>query len=316
LKEYDVIIMGSGPAGLTAAIYAGRALLKTLVIEGQPSGGQLMSTTEVENFPGFAKGILGPHLIQEMTLQARRFDVEFLGQNVDEVDFKSRPFTVTAGDRSYAAKTVIVATGSSAKWIGLPSEKKLLGRGVSGCATCDGFFFKDKRVAVVGGGDTAVEEALFLSRYAKTVTIIHRRNRLRASRIMQSRAFANGKINVMWNEVVEEILGDNKVTGVILRNVETDQRTVIGCDGVFVAIGYEPNTKMLRGQLALDVKGYVVAEEGSRTSVDGVFVAGDVHDFTYRQAITAAGDGCRAALDAIAYLDDQKSKDVGGKARF
>ncbi len=313
MDEYDIAIIGSGPAGLTAAIYAGRALVKTLVLSGSVSGGQLMLTSEVENFPGFSNGIQGADLMQEMRKQAERFGAEIIDEDVNSVDFEHRPFKLVAGGKVHTAKAVIVATGSSAKWLGLPSEEKLRGRGVSSCATCDGYFFRERRVVVVGGGDTALEEALFLTKYATQVTVIHRRDTLRASKIMQNRAMAHPKIKFLWNSVVEEITGEGKVEGVRVRNVKTDEVSVIPCDGVFVAIGHQPNTSAFGGQIELDQRGYVVSRSGTQTSVEGVFVAGDVHDYKYRQAATAAGEGCRAALDALGYLEEQKEVTVPAK---
>jgi thioredoxin reductase (NADPH) len=306
MAEYDVIIIGSGPAGLTAAIYAGRSLVKTLVVAGRLSGGQLMLTGGVENFPGFSDGIQGPTLMQEMRKQAERFGVELLDDDVESVDFSRRPFRVNVGGTVHTSKAVIIATGSSAKWLGLPSEEKLRGRGVSSCATCDGYFFRGKGVVVVGGGDTAIEEALFLTKYATEVVVIHRRDELRASKIMQRRALSNDKIKFVWNSVIEDILGQQKVEGVRVRNVKTGEESIVACDGAFVAIGFQPNTKIFVGQIRLDEKGYIISGEGTKTSVDGVFVAGDVHDFKYRQAITAAGEGCKAAMDALAYIEEQK----------
>ena len=304
--EYDIIIIGSGPAGLTAAIYAGRSLVKTLVIGGRLSGGQLMLTSGVENFPGFSDGVQGQELMQAIRKQAERFGAEILEDDVESVDFARKPLKVTAGGNEYAANAVIVATGSSAKWLGLPSEEKLRGRGVSSCATCDGYFFREKRVAVVGGGDTALEEALFLTKYATEVTLIHRRDQLRATKIMQSRAMNNRKIRFVWNSVVEEILGKERVEGVKIKNTKTDETTIIPCDGLFVAIGFQPNTRVFQGQIDLDEKGYIISKFGVGTSAKGVFVAGDVHDHKYRQAVTAAGEGCKAAMDALAYLEEQK----------
>ena len=313
MDDYDVAIIGSGPAGLTAAIYAGRALVKTLVLAGRIAGGQLMLTSDVENFPGFSNGIQGPDLMQEMRKQAERFGAEIIDEDVDSVDFEHRPFKLVAGGKVHTAKAVIVATGSSAKWLGLPSEEKLRGRGVSSCATCDGYFFRERRVVVVGGGDTALEEALFLTKYATQVTIVHRRDTLRASKIMQNRAMTNQKIKFIWNTVVEEITGEGKVEGVRVRNVKTDEVSMIPCDGVFVAIGHQPNTNAFGGQIELDERGYVVSRSGTQTSVEGVFVAGDVHDYKYRQAATAAGEGCRAAMDALGYLEEQKEVTVSAK---
>jgi len=310
MKEYEIIIIGSGPAGLTAAIYAGRALVKTLVIAGRISGGQLMLTSGVENFPGFANGIQGPELMQEMRRQAERFSVEIVDDDVESVDFSRSPFHVIAGGNAYGSKAVIIATGSSAKWLGLPSEVKLRGRGVSSCATCDGYFFREKRVIVVGGGDTAVEEALFLTKYATEVYVVHRRDELRASKIMQKRALMNPKIKFVWNTVVDEILGDQKVEGVKLRNVQDGHVSILSSDGVFVAIGFQPNTKIFEKQIALDEKGYITTRNHTKTSAPGVFVAGDVHDHKYRQAVTAAGEGCKAAMDALAYLEQEQEVTV------
>jgi len=300
---YDVIVIGSGPAGLTAAVYSGRASLKTLVIAGAIPGGQLMLTTEVENFPGFEQPILGPELIQRMRKQAERFGAEFIQDDAREVDFKIRPFKVKTSSEAYEANAMIIATGASAKWIGLQSETRLRGRGVSSCATCDGFFFRGKDTVTVGGGDVALEDTIFLTRFVNHATIIHRRDKLRASEILQERAFKNPKISFVWDSVVEEILGEQKVEGVRVRNVKTGKQEVIKCDGVFVAIGHQPNTSIFQGQIELDEKGYVVTQQATATSVEGVFAAGDVRDFHYRQAVTAAGDGCRAALDVRDYLE-------------
>ena len=313
MDDYDIAIIGSGPAGLTAAIYAGRAMVKTLVLAGRIAGGQLMLTSDVENFPGFSNGIQGPDLMQEMRKQAERFGAEIIDEDVDSVDFEHRPFKLVAGGKVHTAKAVIVATGSSAKWLGLSSEEKLRGRGVSSCATCDGYFFRERRVVVVGGGDTAVEEALFLTKYATQVTIVHRRDVLRASKIMQNRAMTNPKIKFIWNSVVEEITGEGKVEGVRVRNVKTDEVSMLPCDGVFVAIGHQPNTSVFGGQIELDERGYVASRNGTQTSVEGVFVAGDVRDYRYRQAATAAGEGCRAAMDALGYLEEQKEVTVSAK---
>jgi thioredoxin reductase (NADPH) len=300
----NVIIIGSGPAGLTAAIYAARAALKPLVVAGAQSGGQLMLTSEVENYPGFPEGILGPELMGHFRAQAERFGAEVVDEDAVSVDFKRRPFTVSTDRASFRAKSVIIATGASAIWLGLESETRLRGRGVSTCATCDGFFFRGKELVVVGGGDTAIEEATFLTRFATRVTVVHRRDQLRASKIMQERAFKDPKIGFMWNAVVDDVLGDEKVEGVRLRDVATGRTTDFRTDGLFVAIGYRPNTEMLRGQIELNDKGYVVPLEGTetQTNIPGVFVAGDVEDFHYRQAVTAAGAGCKAALDAERYL--------------
>ncbi len=315
MAEYDVIIIGSGPAGLTAAIYAGRALVKTLVVAGRISGGQLMLTSGVENFPGFSNGIQGPNLMQETRKQAERFGAEIVDDDASSVDFSHKPFQVTVGDKVHTSKAVVIATGSSAKWLGIPSEEKLRGRGVSSCATCDGYFFRGKRVVVVGGGDTAVEEALFLTKYASEVVVVHRRDTLRASKIMQSRAMSNSKIRFVWNSVVKEILGGSNVEGVRLENLKTGEVSIVPSDGAFVAIGYEPNTRIFERQVELDDKGYIISKEGTKTSVDGVFVAGDVHDYRYRQAITAAGEGCAAAMDALAYLEEQKEVTVAAQEK-
>ena len=315
MADYDVAIIGSGPAGLTSAIYAGRALVKTLVLAGKVPGGQLMLTSGVENYPGFSKAVQGPNLMQEMRKQAERFGAEIIDQDVESVDFERKPFRLIADGNTYTAKAVIIATGSSAKWLGLASEKKLLGRGISSCATCDGFFFREKRVVVVGGGDTALEEALFLTKYATQITVVHRRDQLRASKILQKRAMANGKIRFIWDSVVEEILGRDKVEGVRVRNLKTSESSIIPSDGLFVAIGYRPNTAVFEGQIQLDEKGYIVSQGGTQTNVKGVFVAGDVYDYKYRQAVTAAGEGCKAAIDALSYLEEQKEIEIAAKEK-
>jgi len=301
----DVIILGSGPAGLTAAIYAARANLAPLVVEGTTPGGQLMITTEVENFPGFRDPVMGPDLMQSMRDQAARVGAEFVSGDATGVDFSSSPFTVDVEGTRYQARTVIIATGASAKWLGLESERLLAGHGVSACATCDGFFFRGKEVAVVGGGDAAMEEAIFLTRFATKVTVIHRRDQLRASKVMQDRAFRNPKISFAWNSVVEDILdpAQQRVTAVRLRNVKTGEITDLPVDGLFVAIGHQPNTDVFRGQIELDPAGYIITHDGTKTSVPGVFAAGDVADRVYRQAVTAAGSGCMAAIDAERYLE-------------
>ena len=299
-----VVIIGSGPAGLTAAIYTARANLSPLLIEGWQSGGQLTTTTEVENYPGFAKGIMGPELMKDMRVQAERFGAEFLTGDVSAVNFKNRPFTLTIdSERTLETQTAIVATGASAIPIGVPNEKRLTGHGVSTCATCDGFFFRGKELVVVGGGDSAMEEATFLTKFATKVSIVHRRDKLRASKIMQERAMKNEKIAFVWNSVVEDILGSDLVTGVRLKNVVTGKTTDLACAGVFIAIGHRPNTALFMGQLDMDEKGYIRTHKGTTTNVPGIFAAGDVQDSTYRQAITAAGTGCMAAIDAERFLE-------------
>jgi thioredoxin reductase (NADPH) len=303
----NVVIIGSGPAGLTAAVYAARANLSPLLIEGWQSGGQLTTTTEVENYPGFAKGIMGPDLMKEMRAQAERFGTEFLTGDVTKVDFKTRPMTIMIDhDRTIQSRTVIIATGASAIQIGLKNETRLTGHGVSTCATCDGFFFRGKKLVVVGGGDSAMEEANFLTKFATKVFVVHRRDKLRASKIMQDRAMKNEKISFIWNSVVEDILGNETVTGVRLKNLITGTTTALDCAGVFVAIGHRPNTALFAGQLEMDAKGYLVTTSGTTAaSVPGVFAAGDVQDSTYRQAITAAGTGCMAAIDAERFLESR-----------
>jgi thioredoxin reductase (NADPH) len=299
---YDVIIIGSGSAGYTASVYACRAGRKTLVLAGSIPGGQLMITSDVENFPGFPEGILGPELMEKLRKQAERFGPQIIYDDVSKVDFSKRPFTVTAGNHSYQGKSVIIATGANAKWLEIPSETKFKGKGVSSCATCDGFFFKDKDVVVVGGGDTAMEEASFLANITRKVTIIHRRDKLRASQIMQDRVMKNPRVTFAWDSTVREVLGGQKVTGVRLANVKTGRETVLNTDGVFVAIGHEPNTGVFKGAIHLDSKGYILTKNETETNVPGVFAAGDVRDHRYRQAITAAADGCKAAIDADRFL--------------
>ena len=307
---YNVIIIGSGCAGLTAAIYAARANLKPLVIDGHEPGGQLTLTTMVENFPGFPEGILGPELIDNIRKQAQRFGAEFKSGAVSEVDLSRRPFKIVAGKETYETKTLIVAAGASARLLGLPSERHLMGHGVSTCATCDGYFFRGKPIAVVGGGDTAMEEAMFLTRYASKVYLVHRRPEFRASKIMLDRARANEKVEFVTPAVVEEILPhvNGHVGSVRLRNPETNATKELELDGVFVAIGHDPNTAVFRGKLEMDPNGYLISLNGSKTTVPGVFVAGDVQDHRYRQAVTAAGSGCMAAMDAEKFLEEHNEE--------
>jgi thioredoxin reductase (NADPH) len=303
VEERNVIIIGSGPAGYTAALYAARANLRPLVLKGIEAGGQLMLTTDVENYPGFPEGILGPELMEVMEKQAARFDAEMLHQSATRVDLSERPFRVWSGDQEWRARALVIATGAKARMLGIPGEDRLLGHGVSTCATCDGFFFRGQDLAVVGGGDSAVEEALFLTRFATNVTVIHRRDELRASKIMQERAFDNDKIDFAWNSVVEEVLGDGSVKAVRVRNVDNDERRDLEVGGLFVAIGHTPNTSVFEGQVAMENGYIVVREPTTATSVDGVFAAGDVVDHIYRQAVTAAGMGCKAAIDAERFLE-------------
>ncbi len=299
-----LIIIGSGPAGYTAAIYSSRALLQPLMFEGEEAGGQLMITTEVENYPGFPEGVTGPDLMEHLRKQAERFGTRLQRQNVSRVDLSSRPFKVWVGEKLYQSKALIIATGASAKYLGLPSEKQFANKGVSACATCDGAFFRNMDVAVIGGGDTAMEEATFLTRFAKKVYIIHRRDSFRASKIMAEKALKNPKIEVMWNTVVDEIVGDKFVTGVKLTNTVSKAKSDLAVQGVFLAIGHQPNTKFLNGQLETDELGYLVTKgKSSYTSVEGVFACGDVQDHHYRQAITAAGSGCMSAIDAERWLE-------------
>ncbi len=305
----DVIVIGSGPAGYTAALYAARARLHPLVFEGSvTAGGALMKTTDVENFPGFPDGVLGPDLMDAMRKQAERFGAELVADDVTEVDLAATPKVVKVGSDAYLGKTVIIATGSAYRQLGVPGEDLLAGHGVSWCATCDGFFFREQDIAVVGGGDSAVEEATFLTRFARSVTIIHRRDTLRASKIMQDRAFANPKVRFAWDSVVTEVLGEDRVTGVRIRNTRTGAESELPVTGVFVAIGHDPRSELFRGQLPMDPEGYLLVEQPlTRTVIDGVFAAGDVVDHTYRQAVTAAGTGCAAALDAERWLADHET---------
>jgi thioredoxin reductase (NADPH) len=301
---HNVVIVGSGPAGLTAAIYTARANLSPLLIEGWQSGGQLTTTTEVENYPGFAKGIMGPELMKEMRTQAERFGTQFLTGEVTAVNLKTRPFTITVEDeQAVEAKTLIIATGASPITLGLPNEGRLWGHGVSSCATCDGFFFKGKELVVVGGGDSAMEEATFLTKFATKVSIVHRRDKLRASKIMQDRAMKNEKIAFVWNSMVEDVLGEHLVSAVRVRNIVTGKSSDLPCAGLFLAIGHRPNTALFTGQLEMDATGYLITHQGTAASVPGVFAAGDVQDAHYRQAVTAAGSGCMAAMDAERFLE-------------
>jgi len=303
----NVIIIGSGPAGLTAAIYAARANLNPLMIEGEEVGGQLMTTTDVENFPGFPEGVMGPELMEFTKKQAARFGTRFISKNVSKVDLAKPPFKVWVGEQLYQAKTLIISTGASAKYLGLPSEKKFLGRGVSACATCDGAFFKNLNVSVIGGGDTAMEEANFLTRFAKKVWVIHRRDSFRASKIMSDRVLNNPKIEVIWDTALDEVLGEKQVQAIRIHNLKTNAKTEMPMDGVFIAIGHKPNTDIFKGQLAMNDVGYLITEgKSTYTSVPGVFACGDVQDPIYRQAVTAAGTGCMAAMDAERWLEKQE----------
>jgi thioredoxin reductase (NADPH) len=299
----DLIIIGGGPAGYTAALYAARANLEPVVIEGFQWGGQLMITSDVENYPGYAEGVLGPEMMKDFRRQAERFGAEFVSDDVTRVDFSEQPFRIWVGEEEYRSEAVVIATGADARKLGLPSEQRLQARGVSYCAVCDAAFFREKEIVVVGGGDSAMEEAIFLTKFADKVTLVHRREEFRASQIMEDRARANDKIEFVTNAVVEEVLGENSVMGVTIRDVNTDETTELPADGLFVAIGHDPNTKLFVGQLELDDAGYIVTNPGStETSVEGVFAGGDVVDHTYRQAVTAAGMGCMTALDAERWL--------------
>jgi thioredoxin reductase (NADPH) len=299
----NVIILGSGSAGLTAAIYAARAQLRPVVFSGVLRGGQLTQTTDVENFPGFPDGIQGPELMEAIRRQAERFEADFIDEDATAVDFRKHPFEVTAAGKALQARAVIIATGAAPNWLGLPNEQRLIGHGVSSCAPCDAFFFRGKEVAVVGGGDSAMEEALVLTKFATRVTIIHRRDAFRASKIMADRALHHAKVQVLWNTIVEDVLGDGNVQGLRLRDVKTNERRDFRVDGLFVAIGHRPNTELFRGQIELDDLGYIVLKQNTMTSIPGVFAAGDVHDHRYRQAVTAAGWGCMAAMDVEKYLE-------------
>lgn len=305
-----VVIIGSGPAGYTAAIYTARAGLEPLVLGGTQSGGQLMITTDVENYPGFPEGIQGPELMEKFRKQAERFGTHVMDIDVTAVDLRVKPFVVRAGEHMYTADSIVIATGASAKWIGLESELKLRGRGVSACATCDAFFFKGKDVFVVGGGDTAMEEALFLTKFAKSVTVVHRRAALRASKIMQRKAMSNPKISFIFNSEVNDVLGTDHVTGLEIKNAIEGSTKTVPADGLFIAIGHEPNTILFRGHLDTDSRGYLIVSDRTKTNVEGVFAAGDVRDPRYRQAVTAAGSGCEAALDLEKYLEEQHHEPV------
>ena len=304
---YDVIIIGSGPAGFTAGIYTSRAKLKTLLISGSLPGGQLMTTSEVENYPGFPNGIFGPELMMNMRQQAERFATTIIDDEVLKVDFKKRPFLISTHSETYEGRAILLCTGASPRKLGIDGEQEFGGRGVSYCATCDGPFFKGEEIAVIGGGDTAIEEATFLTKFGKAVKIIHRRDFLRASKILQEKAFENSKIQFVWNNVVTRIAGNKKIESIDVKNLTTGKTQNLSVGGLFVAIGHEPNTSIFKDQLELDDKGYVVLKENTKTSVEGVFAAGDVHDYRYRQAVTAAGFGCMAALDVEKWLSENKS---------
>ncbi len=303
---WDTAIIGSGPAGLTAGIYTTRGALSTVIVGGSSWGGQLMLTSEVDNFPGFPEGIMGPDLMESMKKQAVRFGAEFVQSNVTKVDFSSKPFNLFVDEKVIQAKSVIIATGAETKWLGVKGEKELIGRGISSCAPCDAPFFKEKYVLVVGGGDSAMEEALVLTKYASKVTIIHRKSEFKASMAMQEKVFANEKINVVWDTEIEEIVGNQKLESVKLRNSKTNETSEVKADGLFVAIGHNPTSELFKDLITLDEKGYIVLQTGSKTNIDGVFVSGDIHDHTYRQAITAAGYGCMAGMEVVNYIADLK----------
>jgi len=307
-RKYDVIVLGSGPAGLTAAIYTARAKLQTLVISGNLPGGQLMTTSDVENFPGFPNGIFGPELMVNMRQQAERFDAVVIDDIATQVDFKHEPFRILTTDKEFEADAAIVATGAYPRKLGLKGEETFGGKGVSYCATCDGPFFKGEDLLVVGGGDSAVEEATFLTKFAKSVQLVHRRDKLRASKILQERAFTNPKIKFLWNTAVVDIFGDKKVHSAVLHDLNTNEKKKVECGGIFIAIGFEPNTQVFKGQLEIDEQGYLIIKNYTHTNVEGVFAAGDVHDHRYRQAVTAAGFGCMAALDVEKYLEEKRHK--------
>ena len=302
-EPWDVAIIGSGPASLTAAVYTTRGAASTLILGGEKWGGQLMLTTEVDNYPGFPQGIQGPELMQNMRKQAERFGTEFIEKNVEIVDFSNSPFKLTAGGQKYLAKTVIIATGAETNWLGIPGEDKFLGRGISSCAPCDAPFFKNKKVVVIGGGDSAMEEVLVLAKYATSITIVHRRNEFRASKAMQEKVLSNPKIKVLWDTEVVEFKGNQQLGKVVLKNNKTSKTSELVVDGAFVAIGHSPSTQKFKGSIELDEKGYIVVRDHIKTNIPGVFVAGDVHDYHYRQAITAAGFGCMAGMDTLKYLD-------------
>jgi thioredoxin reductase (NADPH) len=308
-KIEDVIIIGGGPAGYSAAIYTAREDFEPLVISGITAGGQLMLTNEVENYPAFPTGVMGPDLMDLFRKQAENFGARFINDNVTKIDVTSRPFKVNVGDKEYLANSLIIATGASAKWLNIPSEQKFIGKGVSSCATCDAPFFKNKDVIAVGGGDTAMEESLFLTKFAKSVTLIHRRDKFRASKIMQERVWANPKIKVILNSIIEEVLGEEKVSGVKIKDLTTHEITELKTDGLFVAIGHSPNTAFLKGVMQMDEHGYLITQEEVKTNIDGIFVAGDVADKDYRQAVTAAGSGAKAAIEARSYLQNLKYLD-------